>query len=650
MVPPNIQSNLASLRMRERMLAFAWGAACWLAVVLLLLLVACLVDWVIDQDRETPFGVRFALFIVQAVIAGVGALLLIVLPQIRRLPDTTLALWVEEKIRKFDHRLISAVQFNQPGADLGGMSAELVSVVTKEAEKEAQRVGFAQVADHRRLKWSMFALVPVLLVVAVPVGIWPGVAFALLARQALLPIDVPHSVELESVSPEVWPIGDTIPLRYRVKGKFNADLIGSVWVTPEGQTTDRYDLTFIREDQGDAIFGADVHPSSSNIRYSARLADGRTKYPSEMTLVARPVVRDNLAWTVLPVYCDSRPNVKVKKRYEIQQGRGDVVGIPGSAIKVRFEVDNLEHKAWLVPLEAADPATRPDEGTPLVEKETKLKIPMTIKKITRAVKQDGKEAREEIVVAEASFDLTENLTGYRMVVQNEYGFDNRPPPRRSVRLAPEDPPQVNLLRDTFGLGSTASFDLEGLPVRLGKKIRIPYACFGPYGLGKAVLQYRVLKKHESGNDPVQEERWISYPLTEYQPDASAGNFDIKTGVFQNTPFDRAVEFHAIPSFAPDFVMGRTQGGGMVLLKTDGLLDSNFKSLALKSGDQVEYCVVVYAAERLPAGTTPFTRSETRVATVLDRTAWENWLTQVGREDERVRQLELREKAVFGPNQ
>ena len=86
-------------------------------------------------------------------------------------------------------------------------------------------------------------------------------------------------------------------------------------------------------------------------------------------------------------------------------------------------------------------------------------------------------------MAEKTFDLAEGLSGYRMKVKDERGFQNDPMPRRALRLVPEDPPQVSLLRDSFGEGGT--FDVEGMPVPLGKKIRIPYVCFGAYGLGKA---------------------------------------------------------------------------------------------------------------------------------------------------------------------
>jgi hypothetical protein len=638
MVPASIRRNLAALRLRERLLTFAFGAACWVALVLVALLIACLVDWLIDRDQDTPIVVRLTLSMVVAGVAGLGAIAFLAWPQCRRLSDATLALWVEDKVPEFDHRLISAVQFNLPGVDLAGMSEELVGVVTREAETRAKRVGFGQLADHRRLAWSAFVLGPALFITALPTLIWPGLMFALVLRQFLLPIDIPHSVQLESQSAAVWPIGDDIYIKYYVTGEYDEEMIGSVWVTPEGQKTERYDLKKDPEEvaDGGAIFVAKVNPSSTNITFTARLSDGRPKTPSTMMLAARPVVDpDSIrAWVILPAYCDAR-NVKNKVRYEKQQPHGDVIldGIPGSSVHVQFEVERGDHQAWLVLLERDNAHPQSESDGPLPEKP-----------------KPGKPEREGFI-AEATFDLTGELTGYLMHVKNEHGFENKTPPRRALRMVPEGPPTVTLLRDTFGLGLSASFDLEGMPVRLGKMIRVPYACEGPYGLGRAEIHYRVLKEHKSGDEPQVEEPWVRSPLPEVVGDEKAGKFDRRIGTFEHVPFDRPVPFHAIPSDRPETWMGRTQGGGLYFQSTDKLLrivDGITQPLELKSGDKIEYCIVVYAAPRTPEASIPFGKSESRVVTVLDKTAWEAWITAVGNEDERVRQLKTRQETIFGP--
>src|SRR5262245_43287076 len=115
MVPATILDKLARMRRRERMLRFAWGASRWLALALGLLALCCLLDWLIDLERDTPFALRVLLLVLQAGI-GVAALIFLVLRPVGRAPsDTELALKVEEAHPRLGHRLISAVQLNQPG-------------------------------------------------------------------------------------------------------------------------------------------------------------------------------------------------------------------------------------------------------------------------------------------------------------------------------------------------------------------------------------------------------------------------------------------------------------------------------------------------------------------------------------------------------
>src|SRR5436309_14373903 len=112
MVPHSIQNNLDGLRRRERLLSFAWGLACWLSIALLLLLFCGLLDWLIDRQRDTPWNVRVGMFLVQLLVTAVAGLWFLAWPQLRRLPNAALALWVEERLPYFAHRLISAVPLN----------------------------------------------------------------------------------------------------------------------------------------------------------------------------------------------------------------------------------------------------------------------------------------------------------------------------------------------------------------------------------------------------------------------------------------------------------------------------------------------------------------------------------------------------------
>src|SRR5262249_3026046 len=151
MIPRTIAKQLAGLRGRERLLQLAWGVARWLALVLLVLLACGFVDWLIDRDIDTPFWVRQLLFFGQIVVGLGTAAWLLARPLGWHLDDASLALKVEDRYPELGHRLISAVQLNSPDADTEGMSAELIQVVTVDAEKRSQRLRVAAALDHRRL-------------------------------------------------------------------------------------------------------------------------------------------------------------------------------------------------------------------------------------------------------------------------------------------------------------------------------------------------------------------------------------------------------------------------------------------------------------------------------------------------------------------
>ncbi|MBI1830565.1 MAG: hypothetical protein HYR84_03835 [Planctomycetes bacterium] len=664
MVPASITNNLASLRWRERILAFVWGGACWLAITLVLLAICAFVDWFIDRSRDTPFGVRLGMFFVQLTVAGVGAALLLFLPQIRWLPDAFLALWVEEKVRKYDHRLITAVQLNEPGADLGGMSKELVGVVTQEAEKITEHVGnFAQFANHARVGWAALVLTPIVLMLAIPAAIWPSVCFALLARQFLRPYDIPHAVSLVSVSPSHWTNDEEIPLRFRVTGEFSQTDVGTVLIEPEGMPAREEKIRFIRRDDKGAIFGVDIDKSSAKVVYSARMGDGRTKYPSEVEIVERPIVKENDAYLLLPGYCGLKPAAKKdtpidQRRYAVKQPQGEVQGILGSSVRVqaRVQADVEVHQAWLE-IVVADLQLGPYVFDNIVDKKE-----MKISSDRRSV--------------EARFDLALWQEAYRVTVEDQYKFANKSPPTRDVRLVPEEAPSVTLLRDSFSdLSAVADYDLDP-PVVLGGRIRIPFYCAHPYGLGRADILYRQKEKHDSEKEPGPEPDFTRVPLGEEPADATGSPFDPKTGVFLNTPFDKLVAFHAVPS-TDSARLGGTIGGGRYFLETKvtykrddlgqivkdkagkpivevyHLKDFKGKGIELKPGDQIEYCVQVFAANhpespRPPGLTVPVTRSDTRIATVVRYDEFEAFLRTVHEEGKRIERLEQEQTGVFAP--
>src|SRR5262249_4643691 len=140
-------------------------------------------------------------------------------------------------------------------------------------------------------------------------------------------------------------------------------------------------------------------------------------------------------------------------------------------------------------------------------------------------------------------------------------------------------------------------------------------------------------------------------LPEYHSKGDFGKFDRKRGVFDLMSFQHQVSFYLIPSPDPEKIIGQTIGGGRYHLPTkdNTLFDSKGNRLKLKSGDQIEYCVEVFAAERQPIDSTPSARSESRVATIMEEKEFFTWLGQVRQEDERIRALEKLQRAIFDRN-
>jgi hypothetical protein len=624
MIPRKIRSNLASLRRRERLIRLAWGVCRCLAIVLALVLLSALVDYLIDRERDTPWAVRYTLFVIQVVAATAAALAFVLWPQLRRLRDRELAQWVESRASRLDDRLVTAVELNLPGARIEGMSHELIAVVTREAEKHVGSVNFPRVADHRRLGWGLAILAPAVLIAIVPLLLAPELSMALLARQALQDIEVPRLVRLESTTDTVLPVGEKFQVVYRVTGPVDEQTIGDLVVAPEGQQRESYPLTFLKRIGDDkALFKADLPPMMADLTYTARLADGRSRKPDELRFVARPVVTRQEAWVLLPAYCGTTPDGQ--RYFQAQQGHGDVVGIPGSDVRVAIQTSKPIKSARLELLgpERLDPARADDETIPEIVMNA---VPLVLAKEMAA-----------------TFKLRPELSAYRVVVADEYGFVNVPAPRRSVREVPEEPPQVMMLKDYFG--PDADSDVDGIPVPIGKAIRIPYIAHGPYGLGQARVLYRVVKKQESGNEAVEPGQWTVLHLPEVTGRDSLGKFDPKRGVFENSQDFDEVPFHAVPSNNP-LLLGRQIGGGRYFLKTAGLVDAQGTALTLHKGDQIEYCVEVCADRNGDPGR-PSARSETRVTTVVDAAEWRNWLKAVLREEEQLRRLDQEQRAVFG---
>jgi hypothetical protein len=646
MIPPIIKRRLLQLRLRERMLQFIWGVVRWLCLVVVVLGLGCLVDWIWDRYQDVPQEVHYVLLGLTCAAAVIGFIGFVLVPLLTGIHDDTLALWIEEKVPEFRDRLISAVQLNRKGAKTQGMSTHLIEVVTQEAQTRAESQSFAHVADHGRIGWALKLLVPVLLLAILPLVAAPATSKILLARHFLGDVEIPRDVHIELAEPaKVAPAGEKVTVKFRVHAhEFDPHMTGHTWVTPKGMPRDRYPIEFLAMDGDVPIFAAEIAAGTIDFDYTARIGDGRLKAPGHVSLVPRPSIEELAAWTILPGYVGNG------ERAEIEQPRGDVLGIPGSSARIKITTARPIKEGRLeilkpkpvkkdddAPVDVKEPMPNPADPSsaePLDEEKSRdVKLDID--------KETGK-------IATATFDLDPKETGYRVVLIDEYGFDNVPPPRRSVRVIEEEKPTVNLLKDYFTPGIVGSkeqledFNIDGIPVPVGETIRVPYVAEGPYGLGQAWFLYRVIHPSESGNEQPEDEPWKRLPLSRVKATDKSGDFDPRRGVFENTPQDKSVDFYAMPLPEP----GRMLGGGRVHFRTSGIPDGKGGVIELKEGDKVEYCIEIHADSGKHPGR-PVVRSETRVATIGTLESLIRWASDYAQESQRLNELNRKQRGIFG---
>src|SRR5207249_1052788 len=103
---------------------------------------------------------------------------------------------------------------------------------------------------------------------------------------------------------------------------------------------------------GEAIYTARVRPLSVDFTYRAYLLDGRTPNLGEVHFEPRPVVVKQDAWVILPEYVGLRPD---KTPYEVEQSRGEVVGLRGLSARVTVKIQKPVKEAVLELLGAPYP-------------------------------------------------------------------------------------------------------------------------------------------------------------------------------------------------------------------------------------------------------------------------------------------------------
>jgi len=617
--PPKISlSRLRGLQGRELFLRLFWGAGRFIAVVLFALAIACLTDYTIDRTRETPYWLRVLLTGAQTLLALTIAYLVIWRPW-RKLPTLDVfAADVEAKIPSFGHRLVSAIQLNRPDAETKGMSPSLIDDLTHEAEEIAERENFKKLADHRRLPWAVMLALPFIAMAGILYMLNPAIVSALVQRQALLDVEIPRDLSLVSDTKPIWPSGEPATIRIEAtskSGKIDPSLVGEVRVDPEGLPSDHYELKFVEEiAPGKAIFAVEVPKSSVKLSFRGWIGDGRMRKSEEIQFVPRPIVTRIDAWVRLPEFVGKRTDGSL---YEDNQPQGEINGFNGGTARVRLEASKDIQSATLVLY------GRPDNS--------ELEVPL--QRISMSLEGNR--------IANSVFTVNRKVSAYRLEVVDEFGFVNHNPPRRNVAVLPDEAPYVTLLPEQFpgdDLDATDA-DVEGIPIPLGKTIRIGYYSRSPLGLAKSRLVYRV----NEGN-------WLALPLAQVTATAEVGPFDPRRGVFDKTGFLDQIEFYPMPSGDRSYRPDGLEGGGRFDFQTKGLRKTlpDGKTSELEIGDRVEFAVEVY--DRDPTFGRAPGRSDARLKAIVDLKGFYAWMDTVVQNEQKLRKLRDKQQAVFEQNQ
>jgi hypothetical protein len=676
----NLLEQLKRWRLVERLVRLAWGGGRWVAIVGVVLAVACLTDWLADRYLgseswrkfrtatwvfaprpsevsaepkftavvdETPKWLRVGMTTGQLALALGLVYLLLVRPWVRTPPVDELAGRAEKAIPEFGHRLVTAVQLNRPGARTQGMSQALIAEVTREAGEMSRRHNLLGLVDFTRLGLAAAVALPVLLA-------WAGFALArpeltgvLLRRQLLLNDEIPRTIHLKDVSQDVWPTGAETEVRYQVTGAYDPAMIGRLRVEPDGQPEEYYDLKYEKDaEDGGAYFSAKLPASSSDFSFSARLGNGRTREPGRIRFEAPPAAVEIESWQLLPKFLGTRDGTPGGPPFERQNDgakRGEVVdALPLSEVRIGAVFSKPVQSAVLVPIERE--GVRERDLAPL--------RPVAI--------------ADDRLAAEWRFPTTPRMIGYRIELVDDRKFVNAVPIRRNVRMLEDRPPVVTFMPEStrhpdpsvyyrkskdeaerLARLERAKRELEWgdkLPLAEGGRIMVIYHARSEQGVGRANIRYRVIPKGVSLDSYPEEIQQIQHPskdpenkvfdrlpLKPITADLSVvGPYVLDLGLFERSwqgldPLaqDRVnIEFYSFPSPAPGAEPAAMEAGGRYWFEIDGLQKKlpDGTTAKLEVGDTVELFVEVFDKNPLPGRGPGYTKEARRKIVVTPQEA------------------------------
>jgi len=627
-----ILRQLHRWRFRERLLRVVWGSARTLAVLLLVLAAACLIDWTIDRysgsqtwrdwrnsswllwpadpldTGETPFWlVRVPLTAAQLALAIGLISLWVVGPALRTPPIDDLALQAERAFPEFEHRLVTAVQLNRPGAQTQGMSPALIAQLTQQAETLAQRYNFLTLLDTSRWQKALACLIPVLAGWGLFVVINPALAGVLLLRQALLPIDIPRRIHLENLTPELWPVGAEVTIRIRVTGRFREDMVGVLRLVPEGQPEEFYELHWAQtQEDGSAVFETRLPAMSQDFAFLARIGDGRMRQPGRVRFEAPPQLAPDdpaspplIGEIELPAWLGLRPDGTPYLRRNDGWSRGEIVdALPQSRLRITARFNKPVAQARLIPI---------IRGEGLLEHSLDPLGPSQLADDRRS--------------AFWTMPTHPHLIAYRLELTDNYGFTNPLPIRRNIRLWEDRPPLVEWKPESTRDPNRASPDWApgvsardfewDMPLAPNGRIQVIYVARSEAGIGRVNIAYRVVPRGIPADAYPEEIRRLQHPRDDPQglvfqrlplrpfpndpKELQLGEFILDLGKFEKSGKFGEVELYHLPASNPWEEPSGLIAGGCKNFEISRLQkrlpDGSWAKLEV--GDTVELYVEVY---------------------------------------------------------
>ncbi len=609
-----IRARLALLARQERLQRVAAGIGKWLAVMGLLLVLCCLLDEVIDRQGGTPIWFRLFMSIGQVGFGLFLGWLWLVRPILEKLTLARLALSVESVTDGLDHELVTALDYLQGE---GVMAHDgLVAEVARRGAKLAERASFEKALPTGRSSKALFralaGLAPlILLLIVAPVWM-----LALLQRQLGLDIAIPRSIQVTLVGPIVLPEGEEGQVTAVVKlGQGDPNTEGMVGkLVYRGKDGSRRELPFFvpaqsvyRSNEWIASIPADL----SSGKVQAFFGSARSEKVDLVRLV-RPILTVGAAKVDLPSWVGKRPD---GSPWPGHAEAGDLGGWVGSTATISLVA-----------------------STPLLSLEFKRISGEGSTQVTEVIPVNIHPGES---TAHISLALGVGDKLWQAEAVSVDGLASRNPLRRRVEVWQEIPPQVELLSelmipDTAGsllLGKNKTtalrqaleeHEVDGVPVPIGGRFRVAYSATSRAGIASARMVYRV-----------NSQDWKTFPLPLVPGSGTEGAFIPELGVFEKTPEEGEVTFHPVKAADPNLSPGGNEAGGRIDFRVAPIQ-------GLRPGDRIEYAIEV--TDRHPTGLVG--RSPSRFKDAVGLEDFLAWWSRREREQEKLRDLRLRQGAVF----